>query len=253
MVLNKLAAEKLKVMLETLKNMKFKNFLKKECQKDNIFTVQNNIVTTQLNQKFMYNDSQKKSMIYQMVLILLVADNMTTNLDIKNALHNVFPGIALLQSEVSLLMMELTNEKTDWTRKNNGQHYEYYFNQTTSTAHSDLKSNVVVVPDVSVLPDIVVDVAIKPTKVDHTNIMALVKQSDGKTVSLGKIGSHSADFLKKLDPHVKVAFAANMDPCLTNTTDKYDARKLFKQITGAKHNSVRTVSIKTYLKRKGIV
>ncbi|MEO6305753.1 MAG: hypothetical protein ABIP51_21560 [Bacteroidia bacterium] len=237
--------ENLQFMLEKIKNSSFLNLFKKECQKDDIFTIQNNYIQKPKIYKIMYNDSQKKSMIYQMTLILLVADNSTTNLDIKNALHNVFPGIGLTQLEVSTYMAELSKEKTDWKVKNNGRYNEYIFDQTASPVHVDITK-------VSVVPATVAIPAPGNSTTDPTNLMAIVKKPNGKTVSLGKIGAHSTDFLKKINGNVKVAFAVGFEPCLINTVDKYEARKLFKTITGAKHNSVRTITIKTYLKRNGI-
>jgi hypothetical protein len=100
------------------------------------------------------------------------------------------------------------------------------------------------------------DTVTSNTSSDATNdsskpltISAIVKTGPNSAV-VGDITNYTKDFLESLDENLKICFTRGKNNFkLTNTMDKFEARKLFKTGTGEKHNDVRIISIKTYLKR----
>jgi hypothetical protein len=238
-------------MLEQIKSSNFFKFIEKVCSKKANFTTSNinNQQNTIIMCTYNLNDTQRKGIVYQMALILLSAIGKTTNKEIKDAVHNVLPGVFLTQKQVSDIMNELTNEKTDWTRDNtttSGGWWEYTpavnVSPATQTTPQPASLTAPATSTTTAVPSVV------------ANLVAANKDSAGKVVSLGKIGLHPVPFLKKLDPQVKVAFAAGFEPLLTNTVDKYEARRIYKLLVpDALFNDVRMISVKTFLKRNNLV
>ena len=236
-------------MLKSIKTSNFFDFLQKVSLKKVNFTA-NNIINNQKTKimcTYGFTDVQRKSLIYQMATLLLIGHSQTTNKDIKDRLHDVFPGINLTQAMVSNAMNELFIEKDEWLRDNTTSAGGWWVYTLKAQPAADSLYFDEVKDDCSTF-----SVNKSSQSSDISNLKAIATTGSGKSVSLGKIGLHPEAFLKSLDPKVKVAFAKGFEPHLLNTTNKMEARKLYKAVTGAKHNDVRMISVKTYLKRNNV-
>lgn len=265
--LENLKPSKLLNIINSIKSSTFSQFIKKMYSKDVNFTVSEN--NSQINPNFMFDLTQKKSMIYNMALILLVAKDSVSNLEIKNSLHNVFvgQGFDLRQTEVSTAMDELFNEGK-FTRENAstaGHHFMYSLvaqpavnTAPVVTAPSLTAPVSTPVPDAGKVVSLTNSNTLKNLKVPtNLNIQAIVDAGGGRVV-LGNIGDQSSDFLKKIKDDVRVVFdakdAGEFDKyLLTDATDMYEARNLLKFAKQVKHNDCRSITLKAYLKRAGIV
>ena len=73
-----------------------------------------------------------------------------------------------------------------------------------------------------------------------------------KDATIGKLGDLSNTFLKSLQPNLYVAYSKNIQPVLFKTTDRFEARKLFKAATKEKHDNVRMIQVGHWVKKLGI-
>ena len=230
-------------ILEQIKKSSFSKFLEKVFLNNDKFVSleSENILNNKKQRTIMANFStkQKQEMVFAMATLLLIGGIDTSNKEIKDELHTLYPGIELAQTEVSTIMSDFFNEgKFSRENKSTGGQYFKYMQPTVVAS----------VPDASVTPAPDNSTAAVPVTILPT--MIAIAQTGGASAVLGPIGQHPVDFLKKLDDNLYIAFTkGKTDYSLTNVTDKYDARRLFKVTGKAKHNDVRTITLKTYLKR----
>ena len=236
-------ANKAEETLNYLKNFSFSKLIEKVFLINNTFTAleNENILKNKKQRKIMkdFSATQKKEMIFLMATLLLIGGTETSNKEIKDELHTLYPGIELTQNEVSDFMTSLFNEgKFVRENKTTGGQYFKYSSVAVDSTITDTSVTSVPVKAANAAP-----ITIVPT-------MVAIAQTGLTSAVLGPIGSHPVDFLKKLDDNLYIAFTKGQtDYSLTNVTDKYDARKLFKETAKAKHNDIRTITLKTYLKR----
>lgn len=246
-------ANKTQEFIDYLRKTNFSNFIEKVFLKNNKFTVleNENIFKNKKQRKIMkdFSAMQKKEMVFLMATLLLIGGTETSNKEIKDELHTLYSGIELGQQEVSDIMTNLFNEGK-FVRENkstSGQYFKY--------------SNVAVDFTTVAIDSTILDAIVTPTKdkvvnaapITITPTMIAIASTGAKTAVLGPIGAHPVDFLKRLDDNLYIAFTKGKgDYILTDATDKYIARDLFKDKTNAKHNDVRTITLKTYLKRANV-
>lgn len=233
----------LKGFIDALKKSSFSQFLQKIHSKNNIFeySKENKKTTIMCN----IDRPTLKLTILQFATTLIALHGKTTNLDIKNLVHNAKPGCELTQAEVSDIMNELYNEGK-FNRENlttGGDYWNYSAIDTVDTVTdadvvddtTTVATQPVALPasqpaqplsNVSVQPGgTIKSVTPAPATTPSTpstplsglnmqlikglNIQAIAQKDDGKgAIKLGKIGNQSATFLSKLDGDLRVGFDA---------------------------------------------
>ncbi len=189
-----------------------------------------------------------KEKIYHLATLLMHQNGSTTTLEVKNALYTLGIANGIKQIEVSNFMSQLIDEKSDWQR-------ELEPTLNLYNIYSLKVNDAVVTPLVSSTTDLVQaakDAVEADKEIKGVNDLQAVAQSNSNTLVVGKLGVHSSAFLSKLDPKVMVAYSKGKEPYLTATKDKFEARKLFKKITGEKHNEVRMITLKSFLKKQKV-
>lgn len=190
--------------------------------------------------KMKLNMDKKKEFIYSIANSLILANGKTTNLDIKNLAHSVWPGCGISQHDVSQTMNDLFNEKNIWERDNTstgGKYFEYTLRASTSGVDYVAAAQQAV-KDYQAKYAANAPVASAPTATTNIKLVANVH---GSVAALGAT-------LKTYDPKLYIAYSRKHAAILTNTTDRYVARNIFKQQTGEKHNDVCMMQISTYLR-----
>ena len=196
-----------------------------------------------------FNATELETIALHMSLLLIAANDSITTLDIKNAIFNVFDtyDLELKQAEVSKAMDNVFHSNPDLlereNKSTNGNFFIYSLKEKTLPV---VKDDTAIVSDTA---------SVKITKVSSTPDNLYATASTGKdSAVVGKLINYPNDFLKRLDGHLMISFSkGDNNYFLTNTTDRFAARQLFKKVTSARHNDVRTISVQTYLKRNKLI
>jgi hypothetical protein len=227
--------KEIQLFVKVLMNSTYEKFLEKVYDKTPKFvfnsTNNKNYSTNQNNMKKL-TKAEMKDILYTSAIHLLKVNGTTTNLDIKEHARQANPGVWIDQTIVHECMEELSQEKTDWNRSlTSGGYNEYtpiqtFANTTTTTA------------PVALLPQ-------------GATTQATVNTSSTEPAKIvGKVNDNTKAFLEALSGDLRVVYASGFDAMLTNTTDKYEARKLYnKQTPGVDWDNIRMPQLKAYLEK----
>lgn len=199
-------------------------------------------------------DLNKRFAIFMMAQLLLAeANSTTTNKEIKDALHLIFPGIELRQKEVSECMNFIYKTAPGTLHRElhpSGEYFVYSIEEEMQKQNEKIREQLFADMDLSFDSD----------PLGFSNEIKSPSYASGSDVSTNNLGNSTAieiignvndlkDKIHSFDLTLRVAYSqGKSDFHLINTTDRYEARRLFKQVAPTKHNDIRNLSLKNFIK-----